>query len=93
VLYNELTREDGFQSKEFAQLCLEEVTKVTNKVNRGLVTGEDVVIINKAKMPVSLIEVGFMSNYEELNFLLQEDNRKKIATSIYNAILRAYEGN
>ena len=83
--------DNGFQSKQLAQICLEELTNVTHKVNRGLVAGEDKLIVNKAKMPISLLEVGFMSNSEEMDFLLQENNRRDIAKGIYKAIIKAYE--
>ena len=90
VLYNDIVLDNGFQSKQLAQICLEELTNVTHKVNRGLVTGEDVVIVNKAKMPIALLELGFMSNPEEMNFLIQESNRQDIAEGIHKAILKAY---
>ena len=91
VLYNDIKMDNGFQSKQLAQICLEELTNVTHKVNRGLVAGEDILIVNKAKMPISLLEVGFMSNSEEMDFLLQENNRRDIAKGIYKAIIKAYE--
>ena len=91
VLYNDIKMDNGFQSKQLAQICLEELTNVTHKVNRGLVAGEDKLIVNKAKMPISLLEVGFMSNSEEMDFLLQENNRRDIAKGIYKAIIKAYE--
>ncbi|MDF2611381.1 MAG: hypothetical protein K0R92_2855 [Lachnospiraceae bacterium] len=91
VLFNKNLSTDSLNAERFAQICLDEITNVTGKVNRGLVFGEDVVIIEKAKMPVALIEVGFISNEEELNYLLQESNRKEIANGIYKAIMRAYE--
>lgn len=91
VLYNNNLSDKSLIAEQFAQMCLDEVTNVTGKINRGLVTGEDVVIIEKAKMPIALIEVGFMSNQEELNFLLQETHKKEIANGIYKAILKAYE--
>jgi N-acetylmuramoyl-L-alanine amidase len=91
VLYNELVQTGGFQSKQLAQICMEEILKVTQKVNRGLVNGSEMVIIKKANMPVALTEVGFMSNQGDLDFLLQDENRKKIAGALYNVIVRAYE--
>lgn len=90
VLYNEVSKKEGFESKLLAQVCLEEVTKVT-KENRGLVNGNDILIINKAKMPVALVEVAFMSNDEDMKFLLKQDNRKNIAKSINNAIMKAFD--
>ncbi len=91
VLYNDITLDNGFSSKQLAQICLEELTNVIHKVNRGLVKEEDVVIVKKAKMPMALLEVGFMSNPDEMEFLLQESNRRDIAKGIHKAIMKAYE--
>ncbi len=91
VLYNDITMDNGFSSKQLAEICLEELTNVTHKINRGLVKEEDVVIVKKAKMPMALLEVGFMSNPGEMEFLLQESNRRDIAKGIHKAIMKAYE--
>lgn len=90
ILYNELIPEDGIPSKKFAQICLEEIVGVTHKVNRGLTDGSDILIVQKAKMPTALIEVAFMSNHEDMNFLLKDENRKEIAKALDKAIERAY---
>ena len=93
VLYNEKQNElTSFRSIDFAEICLDEVNQLINKNNRGIVPrSQNVQIIGDAKVPVALVEVGFMSNTSDLNFLLQESNRKLVAKGIYNAILRALE--
>lgn len=93
VLYNEKQNElTSFRSIDFAEICLDEVNLLINKNNRGIVPrSQNVQIIGDAKVPVALVEVGFMSNTSDLNFLLQESNRKLVAKGIYNAILRALE--
>lgn len=91
VLYNNITLDNGFTSEQLAQICLDELVNVTHKVNRGLVKEEDVIIVKKAKMPMALLEVGFMSNPEEMNFIVQESNRRDIAKGIHKAIMKAYE--
>lgn len=91
VLYNDITLDNGFTSEQLAQICLDELINITHKVNRGLVKEEDVIIVKKAKMPMALLEVGFMSNPEEMNFLVRESNRRDIAKGIHKAIMKAYE--
>ena len=59
--------------------------------NRGLVEGDSIYIIRTSKVPVALIEVGFMTNQQELDLLRSEDYQKKAALGIYHAILRAFE--
>ena len=91
ILYNQLDQTKGFQSKQLAQLCLEEITNITHNGNRGLAGGSEMVIIKKANMPVALSEVAFMSNQEDLEFLLKEENKKNIAGALSKVIIRAYD--
>ena len=48
-------------------------------------------IIRTSKVPVALIEVGFMTNYDELDKLKSPKYQKKAAQGIYNAIMEAFE--
>lgn len=79
------------RSWEFAQICAEQVSASLNSKNRGATNGDSIYIIRNAKVPVSLIEVGFISNNTEFNLLCSEAYKKKAAEGIYNAILKAYE--
>lgn len=90
VLYNELVQTEGFQSKRLAEISLDEITKIVQNVNRGLVSGSEMLIIEKATMPIALLEIAFISNQEDLNFLLQEENKREIAGALYKTIIRAY---
>ena len=87
VLYNTKSEE----SKELSNKCLEEIIKSTKQVNRGLLEGDNIYIVRNSNVPIALIEVGFLSNKEELNYLLKEENQKRIAKGIVNGI-RKTEG-
>lgn len=87
VMYDE-TSEAG---KQFAQICLEEVTSEIGSVNKGLVKGDEIYIIRTSEVPVALIEVGFMTNREELALLNSEEYQRQTAQGIYNAVIRAFE--
>ena len=39
---------------------------------------------------MALLEVGFMTNYEELNLLCSEEYQIRVAQGIYNAVMRAF---
>jgi N-acetylmuramoyl-L-alanine amidase len=91
VLYNEKQPGDGLTSKRLAEIALEEITQVIPKVNRGMVPGSEMVVVGKAKVPVALIEVAFMSNQDDLYFLLQEGNKIKIAEAVHRIITRAFD--
>lgn len=75
-MYNE-SDESELGSKRLAQICLEEVTGQLQSRNRGLVEGDSIYIIRTSKVPVALIEVGFMTNQQELDLLRSEDYQKK----------------
>lgn len=89
VMYSESdTKELG--SKAFAQLCLEHVTGALESKNKGLVEGDEIYIIRTSEVPVALIEVGFMTNQEELALLNSTDYQKKAAEGVYDAVLDAF---
>lgn len=90
VMYNEADM-SALSSERFAQICLEEVTSQLGSKNKGLVKGNSIYIIRTSEVPVALIEVGFMTNREELELLNSEDYQRETAEGIYHAILRAFE--
>ena len=52
--------------------------------------GDAIYIIRTSEVPVALIEVGFMTNQEELNLLNSTDYQKKAAEGVYDAVLDAF---
>lgn len=91
VMYDEQKSEEGFSSKHLAQICLEEATAAMGSKNNGVTYGNSIYIIRNSEVPVALIEVGFMTNQEELNKLTSSEYQKKAAQGIYNGILRALD--
>lgn len=91
VMYDELKSEEGLSSKRLAQICLEEATASMGSKNNGVTYGNSIYIIRNSEVPVALIEVGFMTNQNELNKLTSKDYQKKAAKGIYNGILRALD--
>lgn len=91
VLYNEQEEEAAFGSKQLAQICQEEVVSQLGTRDRGIVSGSDIYIIRSSKVPVALVEVGFITNKTEAANLNSESYQEKAAQGIYNAIIRAYE--
>lgn len=87
VLYNENHDSDGLVSKELAELLLNELKGLTGKVNRGLVPASEIVVVGKAKVPVALVETGFLSNINDYTFLVDSENQTQIAQSIYKVIM------
>lgn len=88
VMYS-TSHEGSLSSKQLASICMEELTTKLGSRDRGLITGDSIYIINKSKVPVALVEVGFITNKEERELLNSQEYQKKTAEALYDAIIRA----
>lgn len=52
---------------------------------------EDEFLIEQAKIPAAQVNIGYLSNEEELDYLTESEYQKLIAEGIYNAITDIYE--
>lgn len=82
----------GVSAKSLADIFCEEIVNQCKLNKRGLVLKQsgDIFIMDQAKVPTILIEVGYLSNHEDLNYLSKPEKQKEIAKGIYNGIMRAY---
>ncbi len=82
----------GIKNYDLAAIFSEEIGKLLPLRQRGLIKkhSEDIYIMDKALVPTILIEVGYMTNNTDMNFLSKAENREVVAEGIYNAIMRAY---
>jgi N-acetylmuramoyl-L-alanine amidase len=90
VMYSE-SDDSLLSSKRFAQICQDQVTAALGSKDIGLLEGDSIYIIRTSEVPVALIEVGFVTNREELAKLTSQDYQKQAAQGIYNAIEQAFE--
>ena len=92
-IHNNSTRSGRMSeaSRQFAQICLEEVTGRIGSRDKGLVEGDSIYIIRTSEVPVALIEVGFMTNKDELEKLNSDAYQRETAEGVYQAVLRAFE--
>ncbi|MBQ8632590.1 MAG: N-acetylmuramoyl-L-alanine amidase [Lachnospiraceae bacterium] len=92
MLYNaEQGKEDAFNSKSFAQICLDNLTTALGTKKGGLYNRQDLHIVRRATMPMVLIETAYLSNAKDLAVLKNDDKLKDAAQAIYESILTAYE--
>ncbi|BCJ97405.1 N-acetylmuramoyl-L-alanine amidase family protein [Anaerocolumna chitinilytica] len=89
VLYKSEGQQGEFTSEKLARIALDQLKGITGYVNRGLVTGDEILIIHKSQVPVALIETGFVSNAEELGFLKSKEKEKEIAEAVVQVIKKA----
>ncbi len=86
VMYDE-AKGDG--SQQLAGICLEEVSKALGSKANGVFPGNRDYLLRSSKVPTVSIEVGYMTNQEELQKLASSTYQRQAAQGIYNAILRA----
>lgn len=79
------------QSIELASRIQSQFTERVNRRDRG-VRQAGFVVLYKTTMPSILIELGFLSNYEEEKFLKSETGQDYMASAIFRAVRDYTEG-
>jgi N-acetylmuramoyl-L-alanine amidase len=83
----------GVRAFDLANLFSEELSETISLKPRGIVEKhvDDIFIMDNAVVPMVLIEVGYLTNNNDMNYLSQSKNRKDVAQGIFNGIMRAYQ--
>ena len=89
VLYQ--TTDESGSSLELAQILASHVADTFETENRGVINGDEIKIIRTSKVPVALVEVGFMSNVTELGKLTDDKYQSLAAEGIYDGIMEFLE--
>lgn len=76
------------ENKELATLIQDEIKRNLENTNRQPLGIQGIYLLKHAKAPGALVEVGFLSNPDELKMLKSEDYQEQMAGSIYNGVLR-----
>jgi len=79
-------------NKRIAELIQSEFKRNLANTDRVAKTVDSVYLLKTLKIPSALVEVGFLSNPEEAKLLANSTYQKKLAASIYQAVLRYYAG-
>jgi N-acetylmuramoyl-L-alanine amidase len=90
LYYNNIAK--GVSNQSLAKLFSQELAKTVPLQCRGVVEKykDEVFIMEKSQVPTILVEVGYLSNHSDLNYLCDQENRKTIAQGIFNSIMSAY---
>ena len=92
VVYNGEYFIPGFGSVELADLLEREVvTSIKGKALGFVEAGPEEYTIKHVTIPAAAIKAGCLSNRQEAILLEREDYQEKIASGIYNTIMKAYE--
>lgn len=93
AVYNSRYFIPGFGSVELADILEREVvTAIRGKANGLVEASEQDEVINGATIPAAAVRVGYLTNGQEAILLQREDYINRIAEGIYNAVMKAYEG-
>lgn len=79
-------------SQRLARTLVDAQCAATGQKNLGTISGDDMTGINWAKMPVTIVEMGFMSNTDEDLFLASEDGQAEIVQGLTNGIDAYFAG-
>lgn len=85
------TKEISAKNRRAAEIMLDSLCKETGQRNRGIIKRKDLYILNHSRVPATIVEIGYMSNLEDLKFMLREKGQEQIAEGICAGILRTLE--
>ncbi|MED9904117.1 MAG: N-acetylmuramoyl-L-alanine amidase [Lachnospiraceae bacterium] len=92
ALYNESYFLPDFGSIELADIVERNVVTGISGRGNGLYAAKDSdIIIQDAKVPVTAIQVGYVSNEREAGLLQTKEYRDRIAEGLYQAVLEAFK--
>lgn len=77
-------------SRKYGQVVLESLIDEVGMKNRGVVERNDLTGFNWSKVPVILVETGFLSNPQEDKLLNSEEYQNKIAKGLFNGIDKVF---
>lgn len=78
--------EDG-KSRELSKKVLDEFLKATDAGSKGMLNGDDELVVRSAKVPVCMLECGYITNEEERESLISDKYQDEIAGALHKAII------
>ena len=79
-------------SNKYAEILKKKLEENNVKVN-GIFERDDLTGFNWSKVPVVLVEMGFMSNYNEDEMMSNKDYQKKMMQSIADGVEEYFKTN
>lgn len=76
---------------QYAEIIQSELIKVMQTNNRGIMDRPNLAVLRRAQMPSVLVELGFLSNKNDVARLGSPEFRQKIAEGFTNGIMKALE--
>lgn len=85
------TNNSSMTNKKLAQIMLNELVKETGLRKRGVIRRDKLYVLGHSDIPSTIVEVGYISNMEDLKFIRKGSGQQKIAQGICNGIVKALE--
>lgn len=80
----------GEEGKHYAEKIMETIEESKNIVSRN-VKPADYYILKNTTVPAVLVEIGYLSNYNERNQLMSEEYQEKLAGELVKGIVKGME--
>jgi N-acetylmuramoyl-L-alanine amidase len=87
----EVTKDINEESRHLGEVIFDSYLAATGAANAGVIYSKDMTGFNWSKVPVCLIEMGFMTNPEEDKLLNNPEYQEKIVQGLTDGIMRWYE--
>ena len=79
----------GMTSKKLSENVLEGLIEETDANDRGVKDGKGLAVVHTSEMPAALVELGFITNDEERENMMDDEYREKLAEGIVKGILKS----
>ena len=93
IHYNEKINNTKVSSKRFATLILDNICNTINTKKRGVVEGSKYYVLGHTTMPSALLEIGYLTNKEDLKIIQDSEKMTACAKAVYNAVIQAFKEN
>lgn len=81
-----ITKDIEEKSREYGEIIFNSYLNKTGLKSRGLIYRDDLTGFNWSRVPVVLLEMGYISNQDDEAYIVNKDNQKNIAKSIREGI-------
>lgn len=74
-----------------AKILFESLGKEVPLKKRGIIQRNHLYLLHHAKMPAAIVEIGYITNRDDMRYIMDGKGQQKIAQGICNGILKALE--
>jgi N-acetylmuramoyl-L-alanine amidase len=78
-------------NKRLAEIMLKNIGEETGLRMRGTIERKNLYLLNHAEVPSVIVEIAYMSNKNDLKYIMKESGRQKIAQGIFDGVMQALE--